>query len=404
MKTSRKGRPLCDEHDQTIDLHPNCFKNELTQTKTEKNFSGDRLIITTRSANIKTLEESLKFNKVDLKKWNVERHITNSWEVTLGKNKTGTGKPETYTNFQVKVDLKLKKPLETALESVVKRLEKHKLVPTKKLPKPSGDCMLEISLFDAHFGKLCWEPESGDNYDLKIAEKVYLEAVSELLAKTKHYNIEKIVFPIGNDFFHINSPDNKTPASGNPLTVDGRLPKVFEAGIMATVKAIDKCLSVAPVEVLWIPGNHDPETSYYLAKVIEAHYNNVKQVKVDASPKGRKYILYGVNALMFTHSPKISGTKKGGLALIMAGEEPEMWAKSKHREIHTGHFHTAQEIDYFSADTYGPVRVRVLPSLSGTDMWHYEQGYVKTLKAAEAYLWHKTNGYEAHFSTSVKAQ
>ena len=47
-------------------------------------------------------------------------------------------------------------------------------------------------------------------------------------------------------------------------------------------------------------------------------------------------------------------------------------------------------------DTYGGVTVSVLPSLSGTDSWHYKKGYVKNNRAAEAYLWHHDDGYAGH--------
>jgi hypothetical protein len=395
---AKDDRPRC-QHGHLSDNHPNCFRDASAESNLEREYSQNNAVITTRSPNIDTLEKALEHAEVDMKIWNVERYVANSWEVTVSKKGTDTGKPETYTNFQIKIWLKRKAPVESALDLVVKRLEHRPVKSTGKFIKPSGNVMLEISLFDAHFGKLCWEPESGDDYDLKIAEEVYRNGVSELIGKTKHYDIEKILFPIGNDFFHINSPDNKTPLHQNPLDVDSRLPKIFEAGFMAVVNAIDKCLAVAPVKMIWIPGNHDPETSYYLSCVLKAYYRGRKDVEIDNSPAARKYIQYGVNCLMFTHYPTIK--QKGGLPLIMAGEEPEMWGKSLHREIHTGHYHIAREVDYFAADTFGPVRVRILPSMTGTDLWHYKHGFVKTVKAAEAYLWHKTNGYEAHFSTAT---
>jgi hypothetical protein len=398
---SKKGEWLC-EHHQKEDKHPACFREtgKISDTGIEQDYGLNTGIITTRSANITTVDKALECSKVDLNIWEVERYVINSWEVTMSKKSTSTDKPETYTNYQVKVWLKRKKPVEKAIETVEKRLRTHKTVFPKRLNKNTGKYMLEVSLFDAHFGKLCWEQETGDNFDLKIAEKIYQEAVEDLIAKTKGWDIESIIFPVGNDFFHINSPDNVTPTNKNPLDVDDRLPKVFETGFMATVKAIDYCLGVAPVDVYWIPGNHDPETSYYLCRILKEHYRKSKDVDVDISPKTRKYVQYGVVCLMFAHSPKIN--QKAGLPLIMAAEQPEMWGKAKHREIHTGHYHKATEIQFVAGDTYGPVRVRVLPSLTGTDLWHYEQGYVKTMRAAEAYLWHKERGYEGHFSTGVR--
>jgi len=390
MGKHNTGRPRC-EHGCTEDQHPNCFRiNEHDQTKDSirKEYSSNAGTITTTSAKIDSLERAVEYAKIDLSIWNIKRHIINSWEVTISKRGTDTGKPETYTNFQVKIWLERKKPQETALENLCKRLEQQRIngrKPAKvKRLTLKGDYMLEVSLFDMHFGKLAWAEESGENYDLKIAEGVFLNAISELIAKTKHYPIEKIIFPTGNDFFHVNGPDNVTPTNKNPLQVDNRLPKIFETGFLAMIQAIEACAEIAPVEIIYVPSNHDPQTSFFLCHTLRSYFHNNPNVIVDVSPKHRKYIQYGVNALMFTHSPNIKS--KSGLPLIMAAEEPEIWATSKHREIHTGHFHIAREIDYFAADTHGPVRIRVIPSLTGTDSWHYEMGFVKTARAAEAYF------------------
>jgi hypothetical protein len=50
-----------------------------------------------------------------------------------------------------------------------------------------------------------------------------------------------------------------------------------------------------------VPGNHDPQTSYFLAKVLEAWFKNAKDVEINTEPKPRKYFLYGVNLIGFAH-------------------------------------------------------------------------------------------------------
>ena len=63
---------------------------------------------------IRTLEQALEFSKVDKSKWEVERHVFNSWDVTMKGN---DGEPLTATNYQVKVwfkpkfELNLEKPI-----------------------------------------------------------------------------------------------------------------------------------------------------------------------------------------------------------------------------------------------------------------------------------------------------
>lgn len=58
---------------------------------------------------IRTLEEALEFSDVDLDKWEVERHIFNSWDVSM-KNQDGSGAFK-KTNYQVKVWFRRKQNL-----------------------------------------------------------------------------------------------------------------------------------------------------------------------------------------------------------------------------------------------------------------------------------------------------
>jgi hypothetical protein len=58
---------------------------------------------------IKTLEDALEFSEVDLSTWEVERHIFNSWDVTM---KLGDDTPVKRTNYQVKVWFRRKEKLE----------------------------------------------------------------------------------------------------------------------------------------------------------------------------------------------------------------------------------------------------------------------------------------------------
>ncbi len=45
--------------------------------------------------------------------------------------------------------------------------------------------------------------------------------------------------------------------------------------------------------------------------------------------------------------------------------------------------------------------IRILPSLSGTDSWHHEKGYVGNTRAAQAYAWGRDTGYKGHFQVNV---
>jgi len=366
---------------------------ELENTdKIYTDYKDDTAKVTTTSLTVNTLEQALEIAEVDLGVWEVERHVINSWQVHM-KLGDGEGKHNVVarTNYQVKIWLKAKviKPLELAMKMLIEQLPQHKPTYADYIGDPDGKIMLEISLFDAHFGLLAWEPETGEDYDIHIAEEVYHKTVERIIERAGHYDIAKIIFPIGNDFFHINNPEGLTPKGKKMLDMDTRLPKIYKAGKMAIIKAIDYCMGIADVELLWVPGNHDPETSFYLCDALSSYYRNTDRVTVDISPKCRKYRKWGNGMVGYTHGDE---EPHRDLPAIMAGEVKDMWADTTYREWHLGHLHKKKQMYAITGDTYGGVIVKIIPSISSTDAWHYKKGYVNKIKAGEAFVWHKEEG------------
>jgi hypothetical protein len=221
-----------------------------------------------------------------------------------------------------------------------------------------------------------------------------------LLSKARGYPIEKIVFPVGQDFFHMDSHKRDT-FNDTGLESDSRYPKMFLVGCKACIAAIDQMRLIAPVDVLWVPGNHDRTASWHLAAYLSAWYSRCDNVTVDVSPTTRKYIRYGVNLIGYTHGDE---EKHDSLPAIMAAEAGKDWANTSYREWHVGHWHKRKEVRYTAMDSHVGIPVRFLPSLSGTDFWHYAKGYINKQRAAEAYLWSKTNGYSGHFSSNIQSE
>ena len=79
------------------------------------------------------------------------------------------------------------------------------------------------------------------------------------------------------------------------------------------------------------------------------------------------------------------------MVTIAATEFPS-WSQKRFREIHCGHRHTRTDVRFVSASEHAGVLVRYLASLSGCDGWHYEKGFVANKRAAEAIVWHPTEG------------
>ena len=356
--------------------------------------------VITHSTRIRTAEDALKKAGIDTAIWVIDRQKINSWEVAAWDSESKEFRVQPL--WQVSLTLKrlVTKPLETGLRALFASLP-HAKRQTRKSGlsmRRTNSTLLEISLFDAHFGKLAWGPETGTDYDTDIAATVYQNAIDDLLDRSRGMKVGKILFPVGSDFFHVNNWQGTT-ANGTEQDLDTRFARVFELGTLSVVRAINSCRVVAPVELVWVPGNHDRETSYYLVRVLAAHFRADRGVDVDLSPKHRKYVLHGTNLIGFTHGDQ---EKHRDLPSIMAAEVPDLWAKATCREFHLGHYHKAKQTVHTTTDEFGGVRVRVLPSLSGTDAWHYRQGYVGTKRAAEAYLWDSKEGYVGHLSVNCR--
>lgn len=365
-------------------------------------YGRDRGTLTTKSRHIQTLDDALAAAEVDLDVWEVDRHKVNAWEVTMGGGGKEGAPPATYTNFQVTVFLKRRVPdvqhdaIAAAIESLSRPAPK---LPPVKLDR--GDLAATLALYDVHFGKLAWARETGTDYDLDSARRLFMKAVRDLLERLTRDPVQRIYLPLGQDFFQVDNWQG-TSAKGTPQDVDGRFQKIFEVGVEAVVRAVDLCAQRAPeVDVLYVPGNHDPTTSYYLTKVIEARYHGSDRVTVDAGPAPRKYRRHGVCLIGHTHGNE---EPHRDLPTIMADEVPEDWAASECREWLVGHVHKRKETRFLAGDTFGSVGVRVIPSLSGTDRWHYTKGYVRGRRAAEVYLWHARHGYDGHFTANVPVQ
>lgn len=382
------------------------LEEKLEFNRTSKNHAKLDL----ESLTITTLEQALEVADVDMTQWKVDRFTIGSWQVTL-KVKTPTGKqdakgneiyvdePKTVTMYKIQVWLVKLHNMEwvDAIRTLIDEVPKIK-TPKKNYESTDTDYLLEIALMDVHFGMLAWDKEVGHDYDVDIAEELYLQAVRDLLSKAKGFNISRIVFPFGNDFLHIDDPTNLTPQNRNPLDVDSRLIKIYEKAKMAVVKAVNYCRAIAPVDIVWVPGNHDPNVSFYLCDVIDHIFADDDDVFVNKSPKWRKYYPWGDCLIAYTHGVE---EPLRDLPSIVATEEPILWGNSKYREIHIGHKHKKMQMHWVNVDTMPGTVIRMIPSIAGTDAWHYRKGYIKSYHAAESYLWDANHGVIGQFTSYV---
>jgi hypothetical protein len=363
---------------------------ETTELQESNEFAGDKWIHeSVTDKDIHTLEDLIAYCKVNTEDWYVER-----WKVGKHQGFIKNANKEVETTpmlWSIKATFVRNKNVKQAKQIIsvlFEEMKKHSQVVPKftypTLSKKENGLLLEIAPFDIHFNSLCWAGDAGEDYDSKIAQERYDAAINDLIARaTAAHKISRILLPIGNDLFNADSNLNMT-TKGTPQITDSRHQKVFRKVFDMKISSINKMSSIAPVDVIVVPGNHDQETCFYLGMCLEVYYHNNPNVTVDNSSMLRKYYEYGQNMLMFTHGDKEKLTE---LANIMAVEKPEIWARTKYREAHTGHRHQTRSYGAIDVDEKYGVRTRILPSLCGTNRWHYENGYVGNLRACEAFIW-----------------
>jgi len=338
--------------------------------------------VTGRGQQIRTLDELLDAAGVDRTRWTVRRYSVNSWS---GPSRGGQAQ-----YFQVKAEL-VPSPA-SAINDVLSRVN----IEPVSIPYRDGigDLLFVLSPSDVHFGKYAWGEETGgSNYDVKIAQQLYRQAVSELIWMGERLGgIARTAIIVGNDLVHSDLRD--MTHSGTLLDVDGRWQIAFRAALDSTIEAIDRLAGIAPVDVIIQPGNHDKEKSQVLGIALEMRYANTDQVTIINTPLDRRYYKYGKVLLGITHG---DGVRMSELPGLMSKEARELWGDALYTEWLIGHFHRKRDVVFEESG----VRIRVLPSLSPPDAWHSKHGWTSSVRAAEALLYHPDRGFVANLSSTV---
>ena len=361
-------------------------KTQGAKNRTHKEETPDSLHYVVNSSDIRTLEELIEYCKIDMTKWMVTKFICNSW------GKTGNESWQTKAWFAPiisKVD-----PTTLLRELVEEAGGKAPAYKKIKYAHTKTGNMAEVSIPDLHHGQLSWGRETGGgDYDIKISRTLFLNAVESLIGHAENYKPKKIVFPIGNDFFNVNNM-LKTTAKGTPQDEDCRFQKSFVTGCQMVVEAIDQLSLMAPVCVIIVPGNHDIERAYYLGHALECWYHNNPNVEIDNQPTTRKYIEWGMGMIGYTHGKEI---KQDRLPLLMAVEQPNMFARTKYREWHLGHLHHQKMSEWKPLMEKNGIRVRVLSSLAAASLWAASKGYA-AIQEAQGFIWNYDEGMIANFA------
>ena len=167
--------------------------------------------------------ELAQLHKIDLERY----VITNYWSKVLPSGK-----------FTSSVFSKRKTPADYTAEDFSKFLENYKsnYIPISSPERNTNRSItdVELSLSDYHLAKRYVD---GDN-DPVVRAKRFFEVAQNLINKVRSvYDINKVVFPISNDFFHTDNYQNST-TNGTPQDIILDYASEYELGFSILVDTI----------------------------------------------------------------------------------------------------------------------------------------------------------------------
>lgn len=210
------------------------------------------------------------------------------------------------------------------------------VVPVKAARAKRDDKLLNLyTVSDFHLGMLAWADESGDDWDMKIAEDLFSRWFDAAFQKAPDAGTG--VINLLGDLAHFDSLDAVTPASGHVLDADTRYQKLVRYMIRMVRRVIDMALvKHKNVRLLIVQGNHDESGMIWLAEMFSTLYDNEPRVLVDTSPDVYKMVQHGKTTLFFHHGHK---ARFDAIEPVMIAKFRKAFGESVYSYAHVGHLH-----------------------------------------------------------------
>jgi len=274
------------------------------------------------------------------------------------------------------------------LDNLITGLKGYKFEVPKFGKQVASDKIGLINIYDCHISKLSVAETTNHNASIEENVRIFREAFASLFERCFADNVERIVFPIGNDFY--NDDNHGFTTSGTPQDVFPDWSNSFTLGLNAIRWCVDYSLSKGvKIDLITVYSNHDQNKLWYLSKCLELIYEGNNNVNLDFQRIQFKFYEYGKCMLALTHG---HGGKTNDFHNIMASLQPEMWGRTKHRSMWLGHFHSSKQYKYLNHEDRRGVELHYMRAMSNTDTWHYSNGYVGIPKSCTAHIIDKEKG------------
>jgi hypothetical protein len=188
---------------------------------------------------------------------------------------------------------------------------------------------------DYHLGMLAWGEESGQDWDLKIAEDLLVAWFSAAIDSSPASEVA-ILAQLG-DFLHFDGQRAVTPVTGHILDADSRFTKIVRVAIRVIRKIVKMLLlKHGRVHILMEEGNHDEASSVWLRELLSALYECEPRVYVDTRPDPYHLFRWGECFIGFHHGHKV---KPAQVTPAIVAKFRKDFGETSYHYVHMGHMH-----------------------------------------------------------------
>lgn len=254
----------------------------------------------------------------------------------------------------------------------------------KPVPAPTyveADLCTLYPIADVHVGMRAWAREVGEDYDTDIATERLKSWIGQCVAASPAAHTA-IVLDVG-DLTHADDETALTPKSKHPLDTDTRHFRTLDL----TIQALSVCIELAlhkhkRVIVRILPGNHNVNSYMAVMFALAERFRNNERVSVQKVPGEFFVHEFGKVLLAAHHGDK---AKADRIVHFLADQYAEIWGRTKHRFLWTGHLH------HMKAQDIGGVAWEQLRAVTARDAYAVSHAYTARSQL-QAITYHRDRG------------
>lgn len=274
---------------------------------------------------------------------------------------------ETMPAGWVKADLRQEAYNQAIKDGIVEFLCDVPQIPVGAAPADfQADIIPWIQIGDAHLGMLSHMAETGENFNLKIAERELLAAIFQLIDEMPP--CERLVINDLGDATHYENMEGETQHSKNRLDYDGRFPKMIRVYSRVMRAIVERAMAKAQhVDVIVNQGNHSRTNDIWMAELLAVAYGHTGRVHV--LDNHSVFIPYrmGNTLVMVHHGDQCPPARMVG---VMTTDFRKDFGETEFHYIDQGHVHHK-----FVSKEHPGVVIESWNNLAPNDKWHNDAGY-----------------------------